>query len=59
MTQLLRGIWLIAFLYDWATSPVAIIDLAGLGDHAFNLLHMLTTDRFALLRFGSLVHGLQ
>jgi hypothetical protein len=33
------------------TSLVAIIDLARLADHSFNLLHMLTADRFALLRF--------
>jgi hypothetical protein len=51
ITQLLRAIWVIAFLYDWATSLVAIIDLAGLADHSFNLLHMLTADRLALLRF--------
>jgi hypothetical protein len=50
MTQLLRAIWVIAFLYDWATSLVAIIDLAGLGDHSFNLLQVLTADRLGLLR---------
>jgi hypothetical protein len=50
MSQLLRAIWVIAFLYDWATSLVAIIDLAGRGDHSFNLLQVLTADRLGLLR---------
>jgi len=51
MTLLLRAIWVIAFLYDWATSLVAIIHLAGLADRSFSLLHLLSTDRLALLRF--------
>lgn len=51
MTQLLRAFWVIAFLYDWMTSLVAIIDLAGLSDHSFNLLQMLTADWLELLRF--------
>jgi hypothetical protein len=50
MTQLLRAIWVIAFLYDWGTSLVAIIDLAGLGDHSFSLLQVTTADRLGLLR---------
>jgi hypothetical protein len=51
MTQLLRAIWVIAFLFDWATSLVAIVDLAGLADGSVDLMHMLTADRLALLRF--------
>jgi hypothetical protein len=51
ITQLLRAIWVIAFLYDWVTSLVAIVDLTGLGDHTFDLLQLLTADRLGLLRF--------
>jgi hypothetical protein len=63
MTQLLRTIWIIAFVYDWATSVVAILDIAGLGEHTFDLsgglLHMLDANRVGLMRFGvGIVAGL-
>jgi hypothetical protein len=51
ITQLLRAIWVIAFLYDWATSLVAIVDLAGLSDGSFDPLQMISADRLGLLRF--------
>lgn len=31
MTQLLRGLWVVVFLYDWFTSMVGIYDLTGVG----------------------------
>jgi hypothetical protein len=37
MTQLLRALWVVAFLYDWATSVVAIFQIAGPDNHPFDL----------------------
>jgi hypothetical protein len=51
MTQLLRAIWAVAFVYDWATTVVAILNLAGLHERGFDLWHMITTDRPALMSF--------
>jgi hypothetical protein len=51
MTQLLRAIWVIAFVYDWVTSIIAIFDLSGLGDQHLDVLHMITADHLALMRF--------
>ncbi len=54
MTQLLRTIWVIAFLYDWATSVVAIFDIAGLDKHPFDLsggpLQMINANWVGLMR---------
>lgn len=51
MTQLLRAIWVIAFAYDWVTSLVAIIDLAGLADHPFDLSQIFNANSVTLIRF--------
>jgi hypothetical protein len=63
MTQLLRAIWVVAFLYDWATSVVAIFDIAGLDKQAFDLsgglLHMVSGNSAALMRIlAGIVAGL-
>ncbi len=38
MTQLLRGLWVVVFLYDWATSMVGILELAALDNEPFKFL---------------------
>ena len=37
MAQLLRSLWVVVFLYDWATSMVGIVDLTGLNKERFDL----------------------
>jgi hypothetical protein len=39
MTKLLRGLWVVVFFYDWATSMVGIFDLAALNNQQFELLN--------------------
>ena len=41
MSLLLRTIWVVAFLYDWATSAVAIFDIAGLDKQSLNLSELM------------------
>jgi hypothetical protein len=38
MTQILRGLWVVVFLYDWATSMVGIFDLTGVNSEQFEFL---------------------
>jgi hypothetical protein len=63
MTQLLRTIWVVAFLYDWSTSVVAIFDIAGLDKQAFDfsggLLHTANANLVGLMRLvAGIVAGL-
>jgi hypothetical protein len=63
MTQLLRTIWVVAFLYDWATSIVAIFDIAGLDKRPFDLsgglLHTIDDNWVGLMRLvAGIVAGL-
>jgi hypothetical protein len=37
MTQLLRGLWVVVFLYDWFTSMIGIYDLTGLSTEQLDL----------------------
>jgi fatty acid desaturase len=36
MTQLLRGLWVVVFMYDWVTSMVGIYDLTGMNTERFS-----------------------
>ena len=51
MTYLLRAIWIIAFAYDWATSMVAVINLAGLADHPFDLIRIINANSPTRMRY--------
>ncbi len=45
MTRLLRGLWVVVFLYDWFTSMVGIYDLTGLSTEQLGLFESLTQAR--------------
>ena len=56
-------IWVVAFLYDWATSIVAIFDIAGLDKRPFDLsgglLHTIDDNWVGLMRLvAGIVAGL-
>ena len=55
MTQLLRGLWVVVFLYDWVTSMVGIYDLTGLSEERFaladGLIEAVDRNRMWLMRF--------
>jgi hypothetical protein len=57
MTQLLRSVWVVAFLYDWATSVVAILDIAGLDKQPFDLsggfFHAINANWATLMRLAA------
>jgi len=57
MTQLLRTVWVVAFVYDWATSVVAILDMAALDKHPFDLsggpLRMVSANWPGLMRLAA------
>jgi hypothetical protein len=42
MTQLLRSLWVVVFMYDWLTSMVGIYDLTGLSTEQLGLFENLT-----------------
>ena len=41
MSLLLRTMWVVAFLYDWATSAVAVFDIAGFDKQSLNLSELM------------------
>ena len=55
MTQLLRGLWVVVFMYDWVTSMVGIYDLTGLNTERFSfsdgLLATINLNWVWLMRF--------